>query len=336
MSHSDPILRCARAVVALLVLASGISLADRQIRTERVSFERGATGATVEGTIKGYETVDYALNARKGQYANVSMATRHGATYFNIIPPGETDVAIFVGSTSGNQYEGTLPASGDYTIRVYMMRSAARRNETADYRLEMIIDGGGGATPQGTGTAGADVPRFAAECGAGISVDTFATGEVRINGEAAKVVRRPDGQFSANSDGLWVDITPQAGVQPPRVTYTARDKTVGECRIVSFDAADPATGYHATAEIPCSIGGGVPTDSCPAGVKRRGEGAAIVTITRPDGRPRTIFFENGRATGYDQSEADSGKFSVSRQGDLNIIRIGPERYEIPDALAFGG
>ena len=71
-------------------------------------------------------------------------------------------------------------------------------------------------------------------------------------------------------------------------------------------------------------------------MKRRGEGAAIVTITRPDGRPRTIFFENGRATGYDQSEADSGKFSVSRQGDLNIIRIGPERYEIPDALAFGG
>jgi hypothetical protein len=25
------------------------------------------------------------LNARKGQYANISMATRHGATYFNII-----------------------------------------------------------------------------------------------------------------------------------------------------------------------------------------------------------------------------------------------------------
>jgi hypothetical protein len=104
---------------------------------------------------------------------------------------------------------------------------------------------------------------------------------------------------------------------------------------VSFDAADPATGYHATTEIPCSIGGGAPTGSCPAGVKRQGQ-AAIVTITRPDGRSRTIFFENGRATGYDQSEADSGKFSVSRQGDLNIIQIGPERYEIPDALPFGG
>jgi len=75
--------------------------------------------------------------------------------------------------------------------------------------------------------------------------------------------------------------------------------------------------------------------SC-AGVKRQGQGAAIVTITRPDGRSRTIFFETGRVTGYDQSEADSGKLSVSRQGDLNIIQIGPECYEIPDALPFGG
>jgi hypothetical protein len=47
---------------------------------------------------------------------------------------------MFIGSTSGNQYEGVLPASGDYKVRVYLMRSAARRDEVANYRLEMIID----------------------------------------------------------------------------------------------------------------------------------------------------------------------------------------------------
>jgi hypothetical protein len=47
---------------------------------------------------------------------------------------------MFVGSSSGNQFEGRLPASGDYKVRVYLMRSAARRDEIADYRLEMIID----------------------------------------------------------------------------------------------------------------------------------------------------------------------------------------------------
>jgi hypothetical protein len=38
------------------------------------------------------------------------------------------------------QFEGVLPASGDYKLRVYLMRSAARRDEIANYRLEMIID----------------------------------------------------------------------------------------------------------------------------------------------------------------------------------------------------
>jgi hypothetical protein len=111
------------------------------IRTQRVQFAKGANSAIVNGTIKGYETVDYLLNAAKGQSMNVSLATKNTATYFNILAPGETEVAFFNGSTSENQYEGTLPATGDYRIRVYMMRSAARRNEVANYRLEMIVSG---------------------------------------------------------------------------------------------------------------------------------------------------------------------------------------------------
>ena len=115
--------------------------AQNDTRTQRVQFAKGANSATVEGTIKGYQTVDYVLHAAKGQSMNVSMATRNTATYFNILAPGETEVAFFNGSVSENQYEGQLPATGDYKIRVYMMRSAARRNEVADYRLEMIVSG---------------------------------------------------------------------------------------------------------------------------------------------------------------------------------------------------
>ena len=118
-----------------------MSFAADDIRTERVHFKKGAKSAVVEASIKGYETVDYVLGAREGQYMNVSLATKHGATYFNILAPGQNEVAMFNGSVSQNQFEGTLPSSGDYKIRVYMMRSAARRNEVAHYRLEMIIDG---------------------------------------------------------------------------------------------------------------------------------------------------------------------------------------------------
>lgn len=115
--------------------------ADSGIRTERVHFKKGARSAVIEARIKGYETVDYVVGAQAGQHMNVSLATKHGATYFNILAPGQNEVAMFNGALNQNQYEGTLLASGDYTIRVYMMRSAARRNEVARYRLEMILDG---------------------------------------------------------------------------------------------------------------------------------------------------------------------------------------------------
>jgi hypothetical protein len=71
-------------------------------------------------------------------------------------------------------------------------------------------------------------------------------------------------------------------------------------------------------------------------VKREGGGSGTVTVTKPDGRTRTIFFDKGRATGADTSQADPGRFSASRSGDTTIVHIGQERYEIFDAMLFGG
>jgi hypothetical protein len=127
-------------LLSVLLAVAGPLWARDEIRTERVHFKHGATSAVVEDSIKGYQTVDYVLGAKQGQTMNVSMATDNGANYFNILAPGENEVAMFNGSISGNQYEGTLPAHGDYKVRVYMMRSAARRDEVAKYRLEMIIN----------------------------------------------------------------------------------------------------------------------------------------------------------------------------------------------------
>lgn len=69
---------------------------------------------------------------------------------------------------------------------------------------------------------------------------------------------------------------------------------------------------------------------------REGGGSGRVTITKPDGRQRVIFFDKGRAIGYDQSQADRGAFSATRQGDSTLVHIGDERYEIIDAVLFGG
>ena len=56
-----------------------------------------------------------------------------------MLPPGSEDEAIFVGSSGGNEWTGTLPADGEYKLRVYLMRSAARRNETASYTLTVTV-----------------------------------------------------------------------------------------------------------------------------------------------------------------------------------------------------
>ncbi len=229
------------------------------IRSEQVQFAKGETGSSIEGRIQGGEIVDYLLGARAGQRMNVHLTTDHTANYFNILAPGETEAAIFIGSVKGNRFKGILPSNGEYTIRVYLMRSAARRDETGNYKLDISITD--------TGTESSDVPE---------------------TGQAEN------------------------------------------------DALVEGSQFNAVGDIPCSMGGGQPTGSCKFGVVREGGGSSLVTVTKPDGRKRIIFFEGGKAIGADTSEADPGEFSAEKQNDLNIIRIGQERYEIPDAVVNGG
>jgi hypothetical protein len=142
MTNAAFLLRSRQLVIGLMCgLVGQAAWAESGIRTERVQFAKGENSATIKGTLKGSQTVDYVLHAAQGQAMNVSMATDNTANYFNILAPGETEVAFFNGSVSENRYEGTLPATGDYRIRVYLMRSAARRNEVANYRLEVIVSG---------------------------------------------------------------------------------------------------------------------------------------------------------------------------------------------------
>jgi hypothetical protein len=95
--------------------------------------------------------------------------------------------------------------------------------------------------------------------------------------------------------------------------------------------------FDATGSIPCATEAGQPMGQCPFGVARAGGGDATVVVTKPDGRKRAIFFQFGRPTSADMSEADySGEFRVERESDLSLVRVGRERYEIPDAVPLGG
>jgi hypothetical protein len=109
-------------------------------RQERVAFAKGASSATIKGQIKGDADVDYLVRAAAGQTISVALKVSNRSNYFNVLPPGSADVAMYVGQT-GESYTGMLPADGDYTVRVYLMRNAARRNEASDYTLTIGVTG---------------------------------------------------------------------------------------------------------------------------------------------------------------------------------------------------
>jgi hypothetical protein len=124
---------------ALLALPAGAATAQVAAeRVERVQFARGASSATVRGRIRGYQMVDYLVNARAGQQMTVEFASRGRFTYFLVRAPGSED-NLFDGSTSGNSARLTLEESGNYRIRVFLMRNAARRGESSNYSLTIRV-----------------------------------------------------------------------------------------------------------------------------------------------------------------------------------------------------
>ena len=71
---------------------------------------------------------------------SVESTNGHGSAYFNILPPGSDNVAIFNSSSSENNYgDVRLPEDGDYRIRVYLMGNDQDTGKTVSYTLSMTI-----------------------------------------------------------------------------------------------------------------------------------------------------------------------------------------------------
>lgn len=104
-----------KSIVVLLLLAlfSLRAYADEN-HWEEVRFARGMSSATIRSSVKGYDTVNYTVDARAGQKMTVSLRSNINANYFNIYAPGKGPggEAMFMGETNGNHYSGRLPATG--------------------------------------------------------------------------------------------------------------------------------------------------------------------------------------------------------------------------------
>ena len=80
----------------------------------RVYFDRGATRATVRGYLNGiHDEANFVLRAKAGQHMRVNIRGRGATRGMVTFPSGQGD-----GQPGGVIFDGILPDTGDYGIRV--------------------------------------------------------------------------------------------------------------------------------------------------------------------------------------------------------------------------
>ncbi|MXN17743.1 SH3 domain-containing protein [Pseudooceanicola sp. GBMRC 2024] len=142
-----------RGLFLCLAVALSGPLAAQEGRSVETRFATGMMSASYSDAITGYESVNYFLQARAGQIMAVAFSASNLSAYFNVWGPG-ADTALFAGAAAGDRFTGVLPESGRYRIQVYLMRNAARRGETARYRLDLRVSDAPPAADYADGLAG--------------------------------------------------------------------------------------------------------------------------------------------------------------------------------------
>lgn len=181
---------------------------------------------------------------------------------------------------------------------------------------------------------------------------TQVTGGLRLRAQpstsAEILATYPSGSILDNlgcqraEDRTWCDVQPFGGGPRGYVAAQYLKLAIGPDGSIPMgpETSSLRAGqgeFDATGKVPCAQQAGQPMMQCDFGVARQGGGFATVVVTKPDGIKRVIFFRRGVPTGADTSEADGyGEFSYNKRVDLNFIRVGEERYEIPDAIVMGG
>lgn len=123
-----------------LALSAAVSPSVSAAPVKPIQFAKGAIGTTVAGSFKGYDDIQYSLNAKAGQTLSYKLTSNHDLAQINIYAPddkpGKAD-ALVIGSTTGASGKFKLPESGNYLIQIYQMRNTARNNRTVNYKLHV-------------------------------------------------------------------------------------------------------------------------------------------------------------------------------------------------------
>lgn len=124
-------------------LAVSPAVAAPDVRSVPVRFPPGATGTVIKGAIAGRESISYTVGAEAGQTLKVALSSVNPSLSFNVYAPGRGpgEEALAVGDLlpQTNRFDRKLDASGVYTVNVFLIRAAARRNARSSYTLAISI-----------------------------------------------------------------------------------------------------------------------------------------------------------------------------------------------------
>ncbi|HGP0311701.1 TPA: DNA breaking-rejoining protein [Citrobacter freundii] len=120
--------------VSLPSLANAVYKADE---THAVQFQKGKSGASVDGKVTGSKNIDYTLTAKKGQLMAVKMDSAWPHPFFTVFDPA--GAVIFDGMSEGDSFSGRLPLSGKYIVRIYQKGNAKDAGETHSFNLSIKI-----------------------------------------------------------------------------------------------------------------------------------------------------------------------------------------------------
>jgi hypothetical protein len=127
-------LSCCLAVAAIIALASLVTFAQT-----RVYFARGATRATVRGYLRGaHDEANFVLRARAGQHMRVEIRGRGATRGMVTFPSGRGD-----GQPGGVIFDGILPDTGDYGIRVTESSMANPWRGSFTVIIDVVSEGAG-------------------------------------------------------------------------------------------------------------------------------------------------------------------------------------------------
>ena len=144
------------------------------------------------------------------------------------------------------------------------------------------------------------------------------------------------------SGAFWCEVRPLHGGPRGYALADGLGPTEGPDGIVARGLNDTdkrarKKRFDATAEVPCAQEQGEALNPCTIGIARSGGGDATAAVTFKNGFSRYLFFLHGEFISASATMSGAGRDTDWEvRGGTHYIRADDQRFEIPNALLFGG